>query len=74
METQNNLKDEIIKNAVKNLKTYGYPLVDKTNIFTDEIYSAFFKSILKDNLGKGFDLEINNLLKDIEATKCKPST
>lgn len=44
------MKNEIIENGVKNLKEFGYPNVNSENIFTDEIYRAFFKSMLKDSM------------------------
>lgn len=57
--------DKIVENGVNNLKEYGYPAVDKENIFTDMIYSAFFRRMLIDNLDQGFDAEINELLSKI---------
>lgn len=54
--------NQIIKNGIANLENFGYNNVNEENIFTDEIYSAFFKSMLKDNLGNGFDAEINEIL------------
>lgn len=56
------VRDKLIAAGVRNLKEYGYPAVDAENILTDEIYSGFFKSMLEDNLGQGFDTEINGLL------------
>ena len=44
------MKNEVIENGVKNLKEFGYPNVNSENIFTDEIYRAFFKSMLKDSM------------------------
>ena len=44
-------RDKIIEAGVQNLKEFGYPFVDSENILTDEVYSAFFKSVLKENLG-----------------------
>lgn len=62
-----NLDDKIIAQGVANLKEFGYPDCNAENILTDRIYSAFFKSILEDNLGKGYDGHINGLLAKIEA-------
>ena len=56
------IKDLIVKRGIKNLKEFGYPNVTKKNIFTDEIYSKMFLSMLQDNLGRGFDTEINELI------------
>lgn len=58
----NKIVNQIIKNGITNLENFGYTDVNEENIFTDEIYSAFFKSMLKDNLGNGFDTEINEIL------------
>ena len=60
---------KIIAAGVRNLKEFGYPSVTADNILTDQIYSAFFKSMLEDNKGKGADGVINDLLKEIEARK-----
>lgn len=58
------IKDHLKKAGVKNLQQFGYPVVNTENIMTDEIYSAFFKSMLEDNKGKEqrFDLAIDELL------------
>lgn len=58
-------RDKIIEAGVRNLKTYGYPNVDSANILTDAIYSAFFRSMLEDNKGKGADRVINSLLAEL---------
>ena len=58
--------NKIITNGVKNLKEFGYPAVTKENILTDEVYSMFFKNMLKDNLDQGFDEEINYLINQIK--------
>lgn len=65
----NALRDKLIANGIRNLKEYGYPSVDASNILTDHIYSQFFKSMLEDNLGKGADKDIKALLAEIEAPK-----
>ena len=61
------IRKKLIAAAVKNLKAFGYPKVDEFNIFTDQIYKAFFRSMLEENLGNGatIDNEINQLLKDV---------
>jgi len=55
---------KLIDAGVKNLKAYGYPDCNKDNILTDQIYSAFFESMLNDNKGNGRDIDaaINELL------------
>ena len=52
----------IIKNGVKNIQEFGYPNVNEDNIFTDFIYGQIFMKMLKENLGLGFDTEINHLI------------
>ena len=47
----------LIAAAVKNLKTFGYPSVNKDNIFTDRIYQAFFISMLNENKGQGAQVD-----------------
>ena len=58
------MKDKLIKAGVKNLQEFGYPNANKENILTDEVYKAFFASMLKDNLGNSTDIDkaINELL------------
>lgn len=63
------IKDKLIESGVKNIREFGYPDVDKNSIFTDEIYSRFFVDMLKDNLGKGYDDEIKEILQSIEERK-----
>lgn len=64
------MKDKLIEAGVKNLQAYGYPGCNKDNILTDEIYRAFFASMLKDNKGKSgdaADMAIDDLLAKCEA-------
>jgi len=63
------MKDRLIEAGVKNLKIYGYPECNKDNILTDQIYKAFFVSMLKDNKGNGaaIDKAIDELLAVCEA-------
>ena len=42
------MKNRLIKNGVKALRDYGYPLVDERNILTDRVYAAFFLQMLFD--------------------------
>jgi hypothetical protein len=64
--TDNELREKILKNGVKNLREFGYPNCTTKNILTDEIYRAFFNSSLKDNLGHSdqIDRVINQLIKE----------
>ena len=61
------LKD-LIKAGVRNLHEYGYPECNAENILTDPIYSSFFVSMLKSNMGVRSDLDdiIVALVKEIE--------
>ena len=56
------IREKLIAAGVKNLRAYGYPNCNKDNILTDEIYKAFFSSMLKDNKGHGFDKDIDDLM------------
>jgi hypothetical protein len=63
------MKDKLITAGVKNLKEFGYPYCTKDNILTDMVYKEFFKSMLKDNIGKAgkkVDDSINDLIVIIE--------
>lgn len=62
------MRDKLIAAGVKNLKEFGYPMVNAENILTDNIFKAFFSSMLKDNKGHGkaIDAEIDALLKIVE--------
>ena len=62
------IEQKLIENGIKNLKEFGYPNVNKENIFTDLIYSQFFKSMLEDNKGYKADIDtaIDNLLAKIK--------
>lgn len=61
-----NIREKLIRAGVKNLVQYGYPAVNEKNILTDIIYKEFFLSMLNDNLGKGFDEDINALIKELK--------
>lgn len=51
------MEEKIINAGVHNLKQFGYPAVNSENIFTDEVYSLFFKNMLNDNLGVSFEID-----------------
>lgn len=63
------IEDHLIKAGVKNLREFGYPDCDESNILTDQIYSSFFRSMLEDNKGQGLDTEINTLLATLDQQK-----
>jgi hypothetical protein len=71
--SKENIKKSIVVSGVKNLKEYGYSEVTEDNIITDVVYSGFFKSMLKDNLGQSgngaVEEVIQELLDEIEANK-----
>ena len=67
--TKKEIKFRLIKAGIKNLKEFGYPSVNEENILTDIVYSAMFKSMLNDNVGKStkqVDGVIDELLKQIK--------
>lgn len=63
-----NLEDKLKDAGVSNLKEFGYPSVNSENIMTDKVFKAFFRSMLKDNLGvsKTYDEAINKLIAKID--------
>lgn len=63
------IETKLIEAGVKNLREFGYPDCNSENILTDQIYSAFFKSMLEDNKGKGVDKEIDALIDRMSNTK-----
>jgi hypothetical protein len=60
------IREHLIAAGVKNLKEFGYPDVNAENLLTDIVYSGFFASMLRDNLGQGVDEQINALLAEIK--------
>lgn len=61
------IRDKLIAAGVRNLREFGYPHVTADNLLTDEVYSAFFASMLRDNKGNGVDTEIDALLSELAA-------
>lgn len=59
------IETKIVGAGVKNLKEFGYPHCNAQNILNDQIYSAFFRRMLEDNLGKGYDESIKSLLQKL---------
>lgn len=57
--------NKLIENGVKNLQEFGYPDANKDNILTDMVYAAFFKRMLNDAKGQGFDEEVNEILSKV---------
>lgn len=63
----NDIRTKIIAAGVKNLHAYGYPEATPETILTDDIYKAFFRSMLEDNkgkAGKAVDDVLDALLKE----------
>lgn len=56
------IQQRLIAAGVRNLQKYGYREVTPENILTQPIYAAFFREMLKDNLGQGFDTHIESVL------------
>jgi hypothetical protein len=65
--TTEEIKKHLIEAGVKNLKEFGYPVVNAENILTDMVYSEFFIKMLNENIGsyEKIDKAINELLKEI---------
>lgn len=62
------VRKRLIQAGIRCFKGYGYPDVDDKNIINNMIYSAFFSSMLNDNLGAAgphVDTEIKVLLREI---------
>jgi hypothetical protein len=65
------IRKELIKAAVKNMREFGYEYADEENVITDEVYSRFFVSMLKENKGHSASIDevINELLAECESPK-----
>jgi len=63
----NKIREQLIKNGVKNLKEFGYPDCNEKNILEHSILKAFFIGMLEDNKGidKKIDKVIDSLLKEL---------
>lgn len=53
----NVIETALIKKGVEALKDYGYPEVSEDNIISDEIYSSFFKEMLRGSIGQSRDID-----------------
>lgn len=63
--TQAQIEEKLIAAGVGNLVEFGYPDCTKDNILVEDIYRAFFVSMLEDNKGKAgpaVDAVIDSLL------------
>ena len=61
------MRQQLLDAGVRNLKEFGYPSVNTTNILTDQIYQMFFTDMLKDAKGKRADIDkaVDELLAEI---------
>jgi hypothetical protein len=46
------MRDKIIATGVKHLREFGYPTCTATNIISDPLYRAFFRSMVEGTLGE----------------------
>jgi hypothetical protein len=58
-------KTKIIENAVAALQEWGYPNCNAENIFTDPIYSRFFKRQIEQTLCESSPDEVRDCLNNI---------
>lgn len=68
--TTKKIKEKLLLNGVKNLKEFGYTMVDTENILTDMVYSQFFSSMLNDNFG--FDKDIDKAITELQTEIKQP--
>ena len=63
-----NIRQKLIVKGVDNLKEFGYPNCNETNILTTPIFKALFESMLLENLGQDpqIDTEIHKLWAEIK--------
>ena len=61
------IRSKLIQAGIKNLKTFGYPHVNESNIFTDLIYSQMFASMLDDASNVGLSPDIDAVLEELKA-------
>lgn len=70
------IRAKLISAGVKNMREFGYGYVDEKNILTDEVYSKFFISMLKENKGhsESIDAVIEELLLECAREKKESSS
>lgn len=54
--TNARIRDGLLAAGVRNLKEFGYPGCNKSNILTDTVYKAFFKAMLERDEQKNPDV------------------
>lgn len=59
------MRANLIAHGLENLHSFGYEHATADNILTDEIYSVMFARMLRENFGKGADVEISGLLREM---------
>lgn len=69
MKTRDEMRTVLIRGGVNSLGTFGYPGVRPENILTDRVYSAFFKTMLEDNLREveGKNPTLDKVIRDLIA-------
>jgi hypothetical protein len=65
--TNEQIREQLIKFGVKNLKEFGYPEVTNETILTDFVYKECFKSMLNHSKGNSVQVDevINKILSEI---------
>ena len=65
--TKEQIREKLLQNGVENLIQFGFPDANVESILTDRIHKEFFKSMLKDNLGRDTTVDeiITELLTEI---------
>jgi hypothetical protein len=65
------MREKLLRAGVKNLREFGYPGVTDKNIISDDLYRAFFRRMLEENLGRGADAHVKLLLAECDAADAK---
>ena len=62
------MRDKLIAAGVKNLREFGYPECDASNILTDYVYASFFVRMLHDSKCRRPDVDeaIDELLAECQ--------
>jgi hydroxylamine reductase (hybrid-cluster protein) len=61
------IRTKLIQAGIKNLKEFGYPHADESNIFTDMIYSQMFASMLDDESNVGLSRDVDAVREELKA-------
>lgn len=63
VHVKSQIKEKLIKDAVKDLQRWIFPNVNEKNIFYDTTYSYFFRRILEKQ--KGMNSEIDFVIEEL---------